>query len=136
MYSSNIKTLINKLEKIGKLREPISATYLDIINNIEIAQCYDMDFRHTLKLDDEDFFINKKAIDKKTKLIRSYAVGINDRNTKANRLRHDDEDHHDDKKSVKEINPPHHKHKGSEEMVRGFSGDIDDLINDYKNILS
>jgi len=136
MYNSNINTLIKKLESIDKLKEPISTTYSSILDNIMLAEDYNIDFRHTLELANEDFYINIKEIDKKTKLIKNYAVGINNRISKINKLRHDDENHHNNKKVVKNMNPPNHKHEGSKETVKGFSGNIDDLINDYKNILN
>ena len=136
MYNSNIKTLIAKLKAIEKLNEPINNSYSDIINNIELAEDYNIDFRHTLELNDEDFYINIKKIDEKTKLIKNYAVGIANRIKKTNKLRHDDEDHHNNKKTVKEMNPPHHKHEGDKERVKGISGNINDLINGYKDILN
>jgi len=135
MYNTTLKTLVEKLATINKLEEVINKDYSSILNSIEIAEDYGVDFRHTLEMDDEDFYINVKKIDEKTKRIKNYAVGINSRSKKINQLRHDDEDHHNDKKQVKEVNPPHHKHLGKDEIVKGFSGNVNDMIQNFKNIL-
>lgn len=135
MYNSNIKKLIKKLSTIEKLEGPINDSYSEILEGIQLAEDYDIDFRHTLELDEDDFFINIKEIDEKTKNIKNYAVGLNCKLKAVNKLRHDDENHHNDKEVVKKESPPHHKHEGKNERVKGSSGDIDDLIDDFKKIL-
>lgn len=135
MYESNIKKLITKLSTINKLEDPINNSYQEILEGIEIAEDYDIDFTFTLSLTEDDFFINIKEIDEKSKNIRKYAIGLKDRKKVINKLRHDDVNHHNDNANVKKFNPPHHKHEGEEEIVKGFSGNIDDLVEDFKNIL-
>lgn len=136
MYKSNIKRLINKLSTIEQLEQPIVDTYDIILEGIENAEDYSIDFRHTLKLEKEDVYINIEEIDKKTKMIKQYALGIKDRIKRINKLRHDNKNHHNEKKIVKGMNPPHHKHIGKDETLKGFSGNIDDLVDDFKNIFS
>jgi len=135
MYNTTIKKLIEELSTIQALETSIAEGYPDILDGIEFTEDYGVDFRQTLELEEQDFYINIKKIDEKTKNIKNYAVGLISRDKIINQLRHDDEDHHNSKKQVKEANPPHHKHEGKKERIKGSSGTLSDLIRDFKNIL-
>ncbi|MDS1315806.1 toxin-antitoxin system TumE family protein [Aliarcobacter butzleri] len=91
------------------------------------------EFADTICLRGEyDLYFRIGKIDEYTKLIREYALGVQDRRNKKNIIRFDDADHHNDKSKVNGINPPHHKHHGKHERVEGCSGDLKDIVKELK----
>lgn len=130
MYNKKIQDLVNALAAIEELSELIGMKYSDYEDAISLVNDGLLDeFADTICLkEDYNFFIRVGEIDEYTKLIKEYALGLQDRRSKKNIIRFDDADHHNDKSKVNGINPPHHKHHGKNERVEGCSGELKDII--------
>lgn len=136
MQNSNVTELIYKFsEKIAVLSEFIAIEHETIVDKIELLEEYEIDFRHTFKLDKYDFYINIDELYQQTKNIKKYAIGLVDNQTKSNKLLFDNEEHHNNVKVVKEINPPHHQHLGTNEMLKGSDGQVDTIVESFKKRL-
>ena len=84
MYNKKIQDLVNALAAIEELSEPIGMKYSDYEDAISLVNDGLLDeFADTICLkEDYNFFIRVGEIDEYTKLIKEYALGLQDRRSK------------------------------------------------------
>ena len=134
MDNTTLKELLHKCMSIDSLTQILSKNYdthdfnIDMVNDGELDE-----FRATLNSELFNMYINVDEISQETKAIKKYALGITDpTDNEANVIRYDNEEHHNDKKTVQEQNPPHHKHIGKDERVLGSNGKVEDILKDIE----
>lgn len=135
MQDSNIEDVVHAFMEIDAFAKSIATNYEEIKDSIEALKDGLIDeFRFSDTLEDMRwFYINIQKIDEITKQVREYAVGVSDEK-KDNIVRYDNKPHHNDIKSVKENNPPHHKHIGKDEDVYGFDGKLETMKKELERI--
>lgn len=123
---------------IEEIATTISSEYDSILDDISLVNDGILDeFRRTFPFKDFHFYINIDEIDDETNHIRKYAVGMTTmQQAHENIIRFDNEDHHNEHRKVKAINPPHHKHIGKNEDVFGSTGEIDMILTEISKEIS
>jgi len=127
---TSLQELLHRCMEQESLADELSNKYTSIQDNISLVNDDILsELRVTVLSKDFNFYINIDEIDKQTKNIKKYALGVtNPKENEANVIRYDNEPHHNDKPSVKKQNPPHHKHIGKNNRVHGSSGNIDEIL--------
>lgn len=127
--------VINSLGEISSLSTSVAYDYSEMSDKIELSEDFGVEFRHMFEIENNHVYCNIDEVDIDTKLIKKYAIGVTCSQTKNNHIRYDDSPGHNHMSTVKNANPPHHKHIGKNERIEGFSGELSDVIKGIEKIL-